>query len=209
MIEIIDLKKKDILGFRASGKIEKDDMTKVLDLLSQKAEGCEKLRFYAEIDGFRIQDMSAEAVKEEIKFWLRNPGILPKLEKAVLVSDQDWLKKIFDLECALIPTLTGKSFSREEKELAVIWLETDQRADSRMDLTSDEFVQSSLFKFAGGFAVGLLTAGLLSRKQQKNLGAAVLFGTLAGGIPLGLKILNNNKQLLDGMCDETKNLGDH
>ena len=59
-----------------------------------------------------------------------------------------------------------------------------------------KLAETSTLKFAGGFALGMLTAGLLSTTQRTKLGKAIMIGTIAAGIPLGIKVINNNRQLL-------------
>ena len=197
MIEILEIKDENTIGFSLDGKIEVTDIKRVFEELEKAAANNGKLRVYAEVRNFNLSDMSSEALKEDIKSWLKHPGLIPMIEKAVLVTDTPWLKTGFDIECALIPTMTGESFSFDEKDEAVQWLNTDHRAKSRMDLTISEFAETATLKAAGGFALGLLTASLFSEKQRKNIGWAVLLGGIAAGLPLGLKVLNNNRKLLN------------
>lgn len=67
-----------------------------------------------------------------------------------------------------------------------------------MDLTVSELVQTKFLKVGGGFALGLLAANFMSKKTHKNVGKAALVGTVAAGIPLGFKVLNNNRKLVAG-----------
>ncbi len=196
MIEIMDMNTENTLGFKVNGRIEKDDLQDVFKSFEEKMQNNGKVKFYTEISDVGLSDFTAEALKEDIKFCFKHPGMLPNFEKVALVTGSNWIKKVFAVECALIPTLEGKSFSFDEKEAAIEWLKTDQRAESRLDITFSEFAETSTLKFASGFAIGLLTAGLFGRNQRKTIGAAVMLGTLAAGIPLGIKMLNNNRQLL-------------
>lgn len=59
-----------------------------------------------------------------------------------------------------------------------------------------EFAETATLKAAEGFALGLLTASLFSRKQRKNIGLAVMVGAVAVGIPVGIRVLNNNRILV-------------
>lgn len=196
MIEILDMQEENTLGFRVDGEMGKDELQNVFELFEKKVEKNGKVKFYTEITNFGINDLTADAVKADIKFWLTHPTILPNFEKVALVTDLSWVKKIFEVECALIPTLIGKSFPLTEKDEALEWLKTDQREAGRLDITYTEMVETSTIKFSSGFALGLLTAGLLSKKQRNTIGTAVLCGAVLAGIPLGLKVLNNNRQLL-------------
>lgn len=196
MIEILDMKNENTLGFKFNGTIEKDDLQTVFKSFEEKMQNNGKVKFYTEISDVDLSDFKTEAIKEDIKFWFKHPGMIPNFEKVALVTDSNWIKKLFAVECALIPTMEGKSFSFDEKEAAEEWLKTDQREQSRLDITFSELAETSTLKFASGFAIGLLTAGLFSSKQRKTIGTAVMLGTLAAGIPLGIKVLNNNRQLL-------------
>lgn len=195
MIKTLDIKDENILGYKIDGKIEKTDLQHVFSSLENKVKNNGKVKFYAEIKNFGAGDLKAEILKEDIKFWLEHPLIIANIEKAVVVSDSDWIKTMFDVECALIPTLEGESFSIGEEEKALEWLRTDQRETSRLDITFAELAENNALKFAAGFALGLLTAGLFTEKHKKRMAAAVLLGSFAAGIPLGIKVLNNNRQL--------------
>ncbi len=66
-----------------------------------------------------LSGISKEMFGEEFKYLYKNPAIIANMEKAALVSDVEWLKKIAAVEFALIPTLTGKTFSFDEKDAAM------------------------------------------------------------------------------------------
>lgn len=196
MIEFLEMPAGNILGFRVEGPIDKEDVRRTFDLLVGETDRRGRMQMYAEIEGFDVRDISADAVREDIRLWLKHPELLPQIEKAALVTDAGWIRKIFDVECFLIPTLEGRSFGPGGRDRALRWLMTDQREPERLDITFSELVETSVLKFAGGFALGLLTAGLFGSRQRKAVGTAVLTGAVAGGIPLGLKVLNNNRRLL-------------
>lgn len=196
MIEVLKLQDENILGFMVEGRIEKADVERVVKALEERANGQGKIKLYAEFKDAAISGISAEALKEDLGFWLKDPGIILRIEKVALVTDTAWVKAALAIECALITTLTGKSFSWDEKEAALAWLRTDQRAQSRLDITLAELAETATLKAAGGFALGLLTASLFSESQRKKIGWAVLLGGIAVGLPLGIRVLNNNRNLL-------------
>lgn len=198
MIEIIDIKEEKVFGLRLDGKFDVADVKRIFAELSEKVKGKGKFKLYYEIKNLDLSNVSQEMFVEEFKFLYKNPAVIANMEKAALVTDIEWLKKIAAVEFAVIPTLTGKSFSFSEKDEAMNWLKTDQRAGKRMDLTFNELAQNNFLKVAGGFALGLLAANWMSRKTRKRLGKAALAGSLAAGIPLGIKILNNNRKLIAG-----------
>lgn len=204
MIEILELNTENTFGYRVDGKIEKADMELVFDKIEQRMAAGGKINLYAELKNFTVSDVEPEAIKEEIRRLIRHPSTFVNINKIVLVTDIDWIRKAFEIECALIPTMTGKSFSAGEEAAALEWLNTDQREGKRLDITFPELVETSALKVAGGFALGLLTAGLLDRKQRKFVSIGLLAGTVLAGLPLAIKVLNNNRQLFECAEEETK-----
>ncbi len=196
MFEVLKMRDTNTLGFKVDGRVEKTDVQEIYRLLEERSAEQGKIKFYAEIEHFGFDDFSMDALKEDIRLFLKHPGLVPNIAKVALVTDSRLIGKAFDLECALIPTLEGESFSLNKKDEALEWLKTDQREPNRLDITFSELAQISTLKFAAGIALGLLTAGLFSGRKRKNLGSAIMFGTFAAGIPFGIKVLNNNRHLL-------------
>ena len=197
MLETIHTFDKDIVGFRLDGGVDKSEMERCYDDIEAKMVPGEKYMLYAEVKSISLRDVTWEAIKEEFRRIIKNPSILTNLSKAVLVTDIDWIKKEFAVECALMPTLEGASFSFGEEDKAVEWLKTDQRAGERLDLIMSELDQMALAKTAAGFGLGMLAASFFSRGQRRTIGLAALLGSIVVGLPVGIKILNNNRQLLD------------
>ena len=197
MIEVLDLNTENTFGYRIDGKIEKTDMETVFDKLEEKTDSSGQVNFYAEVKSLHVSEVSTDALVEELRRLIRHPSTLINIRKGVLVTDIPWLKKAFEVECALIPTLTGKTFSFGEEEKALEWLNTDQREGKRLDITFEEMVETSVLKVAGGFALGILAGGLMNRSQRKAVSLGMLAGTVLVGLPLAIKVLNNNRHLLD------------
>ncbi len=195
MINILEMNDKTAVGFAVNGTIEKNDIDQVYAEMNKAASSGGKIKLYAEASDFNLGDLSSEALKRDLQMFFKNPGILPKIEKVVLVTNSNLLKTALNVEAALIPTMEGKTFSMDQKNEAKEWLATDQREGKRLDLTVPELAKIELLEGAGGFALGLLTASLFSDKRRKNIGKALLAGTIVASIPLVAKILNNNRQL--------------
>jgi hypothetical protein len=172
-------------------------MERFYDALETKMRNDEKVKVYAEVKSLSLGDITWEAIKEETRRLLNHPAILANLAKVVVVTDEPWVKREFAVECALMPTLEGTSFSFGEEDKAVAWLRTDQRKSLRLDLTESEMTQVAFFKSAAGFGLGLMAAGLFTKKQSRNLGLGVLLGSVVLALPISLKVLNNNRQLLE------------
>jgi len=197
MIEKINTFDKDIVGFRIDGHVDKSDIDFVYDVLDEKTSSGEKFKAYMEVKNLSLGDISWAAIKEELSRIFKNPSSVINLSKAAIVTDIPWLKPEFAVESALIPTLEGETFQFGQEEQAIEWLRTDQRQSERLDLTESEMTQVAFFKSAAGFGLGLLAASLFTREQRRNLGLSVLLGSIVLSVPVSLKVLNNNRQLLE------------
>ncbi len=197
MLEIINTFDPNIIGFRFDGGIDKADIDRFYDALESKMQGDRKVLVYAEVKSISLVGITWEAIKQETRRIWNHPSIIANLAKVAVVTDLDWVKTEFAFECALLPTLEGESFSYGEEDKAFEWLRTDQRAAERLDLTESEMTQVAFFKSAAGFGLGLLAASLLTREQRRNLGLGVLIGSVVLSLPISLKVLNNNRQLLN------------
>ena len=196
MIEILDFKEKDILGFRFEGEIEKSDIRRVWEELEEKLETNGKLRFYVEGGDFRLTDISMDALIEDFRLWLKNPAAIKKMERAAFVTDQKWLKTLADVEFSLIPTLAGGTFSSAEKEKAIEWLKSDEPEPDEVNIKWAELVEVGLLRSLAGIGIGLLAANLIKGKSRTALGLSLFFGSVAVGVPVGIKVLKKNKGLL-------------
>ena len=200
MLEIIEFTHNDTVGFRLDGLVGEAETKLAYDELEKKMADVGKIKLYMEVESLQFSDITKEAFKEEMRRLFAHPGILVNVAKGALVTDLTWLKRAFEIESALIPTFVGKTFAPGEEAEAREWLETDQRAGQRLDITMPELVETSALKVASGFALGLLFAGLFDSKKRKALSIGVLAGTVLAGIPLAIKVLNNNRQLFE--CEE-------
>ena len=196
MIEILDFQDENILGFRFEGEIEKSDIRRVWEELEEKLETGKNLRFYVEGGDFRLTDISMDALVEDFRLWLKNPGAITKMERAALVTDQKWLRTIADVEFSLIPTLAGGTFSFAEKDRAMEWLKSDEPEPDEVNIKLAELVEVGLLRSLAGIGIGLLAANLIKGKSRTALGLSLFFGSVAVGVPVGMKVLKKNKRLL-------------
>ncbi len=198
MIEILDLADENILGFAFEGKIEKSDIERVWDEMKEKLKTAEKLRFYVETRDFSLTDISLDALIEDFRLWLKNPGVITKMERAAFVTDLRWLRNIADVEFSLIPTLAGGTFTFEEKQRALDWVKSDEPEPDQVNIKWAELVEVGLLRSLAGIGIGLLAADLLGGKSRKAVGLSLLFGSIAVGIPVSMKVLKKNKGII---CD--------
>ncbi|HOP46100.1 MAG TPA: STAS/SEC14 domain-containing protein [Desulfobacteraceae bacterium] len=108
------------LDIEFGGKINAEEMKIALDELISKSKDIEKGKMLYDIVDYHLPSLKAIAIE-----FSRLPamlGFLKKFDRAVILSDKTWLKKIGELEGALFPGLEIKSFSRDQKAEAEAWL---------------------------------------------------------------------------------------
>ena len=106
-----------------SGSIDAAAMQTGLDTLIEQSETVVDGRMLYTITNFSMPTMSALAV--ELKRLPKLFGLLSKYNRCAVVSDTGWLRKAAEVEGALIPGLTIKSFDIDDTERAEEWLTGD------------------------------------------------------------------------------------
>ena len=108
------------LDMEMSGRIDLEDMKVALDELIGKSKNFEKGVMLCEISDFHLPTVSAIGLE-----FTRLPalfGLLKKFDRAAVLADEDWLKKISELEGAIFPGIDIKAFGRDKKAEAEAWL---------------------------------------------------------------------------------------
>ena len=110
----------DRLDIELSGKLNTEEMKVALDELSNKSQDIENGKMLYEITDFHLPSLGAIAVE-----FSRLPamfGLMKKFDRAAVLTDKAWLKKVSEFEGHLIPGLEIKAFDRAQKEEAEAWL---------------------------------------------------------------------------------------
>jgi len=108
------------LDIELSGKLNTEEMKIALDELESKSKDIENGRMLYEIIDFHIPSLGAIAVE-----FSRLPsmfGLMKKFDRAAVLTDKTWLKKVSEFEGHFFPGLEIKAFDREQKEEAEAWL---------------------------------------------------------------------------------------
>lgn len=117
MIELLSVGTGNVIGYRIKGKIETDDFDRIASFIEENLKTHDKLRIFAEIES--IEGMSLEAFVKDLKFGLKNYN---RFEKAAVITDKDWIRKIVEIEGKLFPGIDAKFFSFAEKHAAMEWI---------------------------------------------------------------------------------------
>ncbi|XAL99509.1 STAS/SEC14 domain-containing protein [Phycisphaeraceae bacterium D3-23] len=108
------------LDLSLSGKLDKEQMARVLDDFLAKAEGIEHGRMLYRISDFHLPSLGAIGVE-----LVRMPKLLKcigRFDKCAVLAEKTWLKKVSEIEGALIPGLEIKAFDLDEEAAAQAWL---------------------------------------------------------------------------------------
>lgn len=108
------------LDIELSGKLNSAEMKIALDDLVQKSQDIEKGKMLYDIIDFHLPSLGAIGIE-----FSRLPsmfGLLKKFDRAAVLTDKTWLKKVSEFEGALFPGLEIKAFDRNQKKEAEAWL---------------------------------------------------------------------------------------
>jgi len=108
------------LDIELSGKLDADDMKLALDELESKSKNIENGKMLYEIIDFHIPSLGAIGV--ELSRLPAMFNLMKKFDRAAVLTDKTWLKKVSEFEGALFPGLEIKAFNRNQKVEAEAWL---------------------------------------------------------------------------------------
>ncbi|MCK9276362.1 MAG: STAS/SEC14 domain-containing protein [Syntrophales bacterium] len=108
------------LDIQLSGKLDTEEMKIALDELVNKSEKIENGKMLYEITDFHLPSLGAIAIE-----FSRLPsmlGLMKKFNRAAVLTDKRWLKKVSEFEGHFFPGLEIKAFPRDQKKEAEVWL---------------------------------------------------------------------------------------
>jgi hypothetical protein len=104
-----------------SGKIDREQMTKVLDDMFAAIADMENGLLMYHIGELEMPTMGAIAV--ELKNLPKIFRLVQKIDRIAVVCDQGWIQTATEIEGKLIPGLKMKSFDLNKENAAIEWLE--------------------------------------------------------------------------------------
>jgi hypothetical protein len=108
------------LDIEMSGKLNSEEMKIALDELVSKSKNIENGKMLYDVIDFHLPSLGAIGIE-----FSRLPsmfGLMKKFDRATVLTDKTWLKKVSEFEGALFPGLEIKAFNRDQKEEAEAWL---------------------------------------------------------------------------------------
>jgi len=116
----INKKGMNRLDIELSGKLNSEEMKIALDELIKKSEEIKNGKMLYDIIDFHLPSLSAIAI--ELSRLPSMFGFIKKFDRAAVLTDKDWIKKVSEFEGMLIPGLEIKAFDRDRKDEAEAWL---------------------------------------------------------------------------------------
>jgi hypothetical protein len=120
VLEFVPFDSAEVIGLRVSGKLEKDDIQRVIDVsemkLSAMGQGA-RLRVYVEVESFG--GLSFQALLEDLKFGLAHVG---DIDRKAVVSDIVWMGRFAAIADPLFPSVHVKHFKFEDRDAARAWV---------------------------------------------------------------------------------------
>lgn len=116
----VEKKGMNRLDLQLSGKLDTEEMKIALDELVSKSENIEHGKMLYDVIDFHLPSLGAIGIE-----FSRLPsmfGLLKKFDRAAVLTNKTWLKKVSEFEGALLPGLEIKAFNRDQKEEAEAWL---------------------------------------------------------------------------------------
>ena len=110
------------LDIEMSGKLDTAQMEQALDALVEKAAGIEDGKMLYDVVDYHLPSLGAIALE-----FSRLPAmfrLMNQFDRAAVLTDKTWLKKISEFEGALYPGLEIKAFDRDQKAQAQAWLDS-------------------------------------------------------------------------------------
>ncbi|MEO8399302.1 MAG: STAS/SEC14 domain-containing protein [Ignavibacteriaceae bacterium] len=117
MLQEIKIDAPNVVGAKISGKLNKDDINKIINSIKEKLKTQDKINVYVELETF--EGISFEGLLDDFKFALPN---ITKFKKKAVVSDKQWVENWINFANKLFPFAEVKQFSFKEKDKALEWI---------------------------------------------------------------------------------------
>jgi hypothetical protein len=108
------------LDIEMSGKLCAEEMKIALDELVSKSKNIENGKMLYDIIDFHLPSLGAIGIE-----FSRLPsmfGLIRKFDRAAVLTDKAWIKKVSEFEGAFYPGVEIKAFNRDQKAEAEVWL---------------------------------------------------------------------------------------
>jgi len=120
MLQLLEESKGDLVAFRISGHVDKNDYDVMLPLLEEKIKQYGKINVYAEMQ--EVEDFTLKALWEDLKFDFRHAA---DFKKAAFVGEQKWLDWL-TIAASPFTSAKVKHFTLEQRLQALDWIQNPE-----------------------------------------------------------------------------------
>lgn len=111
----------DVISVKISGKITGEDLDTIMDRLDAVMAGHDKVHVF--VEAYSITSLE---LAELPGYFARAAPLLGKLSRfgrVAVVADQAWLRAGTRLESALLPSISYRVFTPDQRDAALAWAE--------------------------------------------------------------------------------------
>ena len=119
MIELIPDTPDHLIGARARGQIEEEDIERIAERFDRALDAHEQVNFFMEIAS--LEGISPEALWEDVKVGFRHVTSLRRIHRVAVVAEQAWIRTGTDWEDRLFRKTDMRSFDPSERDEALAW----------------------------------------------------------------------------------------
>lgn len=120
MIDILDTA-DDVIALRLSGRLSREELDRVTELLERALVECDKTHIYAEITDISGFDMAA--LPHYLPRAAKMLGRLDRFGRIAIVADTAWIRWATRVESAILPHIHYETYRLEERDRALAWVE--------------------------------------------------------------------------------------
>ncbi|WP_052383881.1 STAS/SEC14 domain-containing protein [Litchfieldella xinjiangensis] len=120
MIELLPSDAPHVVAFRASGRVDVNDLQQGIDAIEAVKKLHSRISVYAEIDDMRW--MTATALLRDFGYGLSQLGDLNHYYRVAVVSDRSWVRPVTELESRLLSSPEVRAFATQDKAAAKAWV---------------------------------------------------------------------------------------
>ncbi|KGD62668.1 hypothetical protein Y5S_03623 [Alcanivorax nanhaiticus] len=117
MLTLIPFDDSRVVGVRISGKITRPEFDSMVKELEDVLTRHDKVRVYVELESFG--GVALDTLLEDLKFGVRH---WRDVERKVVVSDADWVRRLGSLSSRLFSSIQVKVFERDQEQEAKAWI---------------------------------------------------------------------------------------
>ncbi len=122
MISILDLG-LNVIAYRVEGRVESADIDRVFEEIDVRLATGEKFRVYLEVPS--ISGISLDALLKDIRLGLQRLDVLRRIEKAALVTDNQWLRMAAKIDDRVLRGVHVRVFRMAQQVEARTWIQSD------------------------------------------------------------------------------------